>query len=187
MIKNTSFKYGSLTKFLHWVIALLIVVQFYLGLWSAWVLPKNSPELELYIVKLHEPIGILIFGLGALATLWMLANQHPLFPNSMRLWERIIARVAHILLYLALLIMPITGIIMSMANGYPPNFFNLFQFPEWIEKNEDLANLAFTFHKFIAYVFLALIILHILAAFKHHFLNHDNVLKQMLPGSNSEV
>lgn len=181
MIKNTSSKFGSLSKLFHWLIATLVIVQFYLGLWSVWVLPKNSPELELYIGKLHEPIGILIFGLGTVAIFWMLINQHPLFPNAMRMWERVVARVTHILLYLALLLMPITGIIMAMANGYPPNFFNLYQFPMLIEKNKDLASLAFTIHKCIGYVLLVLIILHILAALKHHFLNHDNVLKRMLP------
>lgn len=186
MLKNTSSKYGSLSKFLHWTIAVLVIIQFYLGLWSAWVLPENSPKLKLYIVQLHEPIGVLIFGLGALAIIWMLITQHPLFPNSMNIWERIIARVTHMLLYCALLLMPITGIVMVMAHGSSLNFFNLFQIPLLIEKNKELSNLAFTFHKYIGYIFLALIILHILAAFKHHFLNHDNVLTRMLPRSDKE-
>jgi cytochrome b561 len=181
MIKNTSATFGSLTKFFHWIIALLVIIQFYLGLWAVWVLPQHSPKLELYIAKLHEPIGILIFCLGTVAILWMLINPHPLFPNAMILWERIVARVTHMLLYLALLIMPISGITMAMANGYPPNFFNLYQFPMLLAKNKDLANLAFSIHKYVGYVLLALIILHILAAFKHHFINRDNVLKRMLP------
>jgi len=185
MLKNTTSNFGVITKLFHWIIATLVAVQFYLGLWAVWVLPQNSPKLELYIGKLHEPIGILVFILGTLAILWMLINPHPLFPNSMLLWEKIVARITHMLLYLALLLMPITGIIMAQASGYPPNFFGLYQFPQLIEKNKDLANLAFTFHKYIGYVFLALIILHILAAFKHHFIDRDNILKRMLPGSNS--
>lgn len=133
-LNNTSVQYGSLTKILHWVIAILVIIQFYLGLWAAWILPPNSPKLGLYIGKLHEPIGILFFGILVITVLWILRNPHPLYPDSMPLWEKITARINHILLYITLLAMPITGIVTAMANGYSPNFFGLYQFPALIEK-----------------------------------------------------
>jgi len=180
-LKNSSNQYGILSKFFHWSIALLVLFQFYLGLWTVWMLPQKSPTAHFYIDGLHKPLGILVCGLAILAILWKLINQHPTFPNTMPLWEKIIARLTHALLYLLVLIMAFTGTIMSTANGTPPDFFGLFQFPNFIEKNMKMAETFFTLHKYTAYLLLALIALHILAALKHHFIDRDVVLKRMLP------
>jgi len=180
-IKNSSTQYGVLSKLFHWSIALLILIQLYLGFWTVWMLPQNSPQANFYIEGLHKPIGFMVSVLAILAILWKFKNPHPSFPDSMPTWEKIIARITHWLLYLSLLIMPLSGTIMSTAYGVPPNFFGLYQFPMFIEKNMKVAEVFFLIHQYASYLFSALIVLHILAALKHHFIDRDVVLKRMLP------
>jgi len=70
---------------------------------------------------------------------------------------------------------------MSTAAGYPPSFFGLFQFPQFIAKNAAIAHFFFNVHEVTGYIIIALVIIHTAAALKHHFTDHDNILKRMLP------
>ncbi len=180
-LKNSTNKYGSISKLLHWTIALLFIVQFYLVYWTEYVLPKKSPLAEFYIDGLHKPIGITILCLAIFAVLWRLYNVKPKFPPLMREWEKGAAHSVHLLLYLTMFVMPITGFMMSVAAGYPPNYFGLYQFPMFIEKNKALSNALFEVHEITSYIIIALVLVHTLAALKHHFIDRDSVLKRMLP------
>lgn len=143
------------------------------------MLPQHSPKIDLYINQLHKPIGIVVFVLAFLAIVWKLINPHPAFPNTMPQWEKTLAYYNHWLLYILLLIMSFTGFATSMLAGKPPNFFGLYQFPV-LEENKALSNFLFEIHEFTAYLLVALIIVHILAALKHHFIDRDVILKRMI-------
>jgi len=179
--RDTTERFGSVTKTLHWIIAILFVTQFYLIYWKESMLPVKSPLANFYINGLHKPLGIVILCLAIFTILWRFHSPRPLFPNTMQSWEVISARLVHFILYLILLIMPISGFMMSSAAGYPPNFFGLFQFPLWIEVNKEMSKFFFDIHQMTSFVAIALVTLHILAALKHHFIQKDNILKRMLP------
>lgn len=179
-IMNTTKKFGIITKFLHWSIAGLVFLQFALAYWVIYVLPEKSPLAGFLIGSLHKPLGILLLILALLAIIWKLINTRPIFPINMLAWEKTLAKLVHGLLYLCLIIMPISGIIMSITGGRPPNFFGLFQFPMLMAENKELSNFFFIIHQFTSFFLLGLICLHILAALKHHFINKDEVLKRML-------
>jgi len=180
-IRNTSTQYGAFSKFLHWAIALLVLFQVYLVYWKQWMLPEKSEIAKFYINGLHKPTGIVILVLAIIALFWRWVNAKPGFPSSMPNWEKKSAVLVHRLLYLGLLVMPISGFVMSVAAGYPPNFFGLYQFPQWIEKNKEIAGLFFEIHQFAGFLMIALVFIHILAALKHHFIDKDGILKRMLP------
>ena len=92
-----------------------------------------------------------------------------------------IARANHWLLYVVLIIMPVTGYIGSKAGGFLVPWFWLFETPDWVGKNEDLNTIAENVHAVTAYVLLGLISLHVAAAFWHHIVRKDVVLRRMLP------
>lgn len=178
LIKNTVNEFGIVSKAFHWILALLVVIQLYLII-HARLLPQDSPLIGFLIGGLHKPIGMIILLLALLSYCWRWMNIHPAFPVDMKNWEKLAAKITHNLLYLSLIIMPLSGLIMSVADGRPPNFFGLFQVPQFLAINDVLAGTFFTVHQYSAYLLLALIALHVLAALKHHFIDRDNVLKRM--------
>ena len=90
------------------------------------------------------------------------------------------AKLSHWLLYLILLVMPISGYVLSTASGHPVTFFGLFEFPS-LPQNKLLAQLAVDIHLLTQWVVYALIALHILATTWHILLRRDAVLDRMLP------
>jgi cytochrome b561 len=174
MLKNTTSTFGA-------VIGTLVLLQVYFIYWREWVLPPKSPISHFYLSGLHEPVGMLILPLATLWIVWRLATVRPGFPNSMPAWEILAAKIAHFLLYTAIIVMPISGLIMAVAAGYPPNFFGLFEVPSFIEKSREISGFFSNVHTIAAYITISVVVLHILAALKHHFMDRDDILKRMLP------
>jgi cytochrome b561 len=128
-------------------------------------------------------MGLTVLSLVILRILWALTSIKPGLPEIMKPWERYSERYLHFTLYLLLLIMPLSGWLMSTAAGYAPSFFGLFSIPmPRISHNENLAGFAGEIHYKVAWLLILLVSIHILAAFKHHFIDKDNILKRMWPG-----
>ncbi len=180
-LKNTGEQYGIVSKTLHWIIAVLILAELFLVYFKRWALPEKSPVAGFLIGGLHKPIGILILYLGVFFIIWQFLNPHPKFPNRMPVWQKNSAHINHILLYMCMIIIPAAGILMSTAAGYPPNFFKLYQFPQFIEKDQELAGLFFNIHSITGFVLMGVVAIHCLAALKHHFVDRNNILTRMLP------
>ena len=100
--------------------------------------------------------------------------------------EKTLARGTHILFYVLLFVMPLTGWMMSSAKNYSVSWFGLFTWPNLIGKNEDNFDLLRSTHVILSDALFVLAVLHILAALKHHFWNKDDVLLRMLPFKKSE-
>ena len=179
--RDTATRYGIIGKFLHWSIALLVFLQIYLVYWTEWMLPQKSPIANFYINGLHKPIGMVVLGLAIMAILWRISGTRPTFPKLMHSWEKFAAHLVHGLLYLCLIVMPLSGLIMSTAAGYPPNFFGWYQIPMFIPHNKEIASYFFNIHSISGFTLMILVGLHIVAALKHHFINRDGILKRMLP------
>lgn len=178
MLKNTLNAFGSISRFFHWVIALLVCAQFY------WVWSPNfitfSDAIKTQYVLLHKSLGISILALAILFILWRMVTIRPSDP-SQPYWKQIIAKIVHYSLFILLLAMPILGYLMSVADGRTVRFFGLFDLPNLISANPKMADLYFQTHSILGYVFVILIGLHVAAALHHHFIVKDDVLKKMLP------
>lgn len=127
-----------------------------------------------------------ILMLAALRLLWRLFNRPPELPPGMSALERTLARGTHILFYVLLFVMPLTGWMMSSAKNYSVSWFDQFTWPNLIGPNERAFEVLRTTHDTLSWLLLAVAILHILAALKHHFWNKDDVLKRMLPFTKPE-
>jgi cytochrome b561 len=176
-------RYSAVAQGFHWLIAALIVLQFTLG-WTAQFLPLGARKVDR--LDWHKSFGMTILMLAVLRLLWRLFNHPPELPAGMSTLEKMLARATHILFYVFLFVMPLTGWMMSSAKNYSVGWFHQFTWPNLIEPNEQAFNLLKSTHDTLSWLLFALALLHVLAALKHHFWNKDDVLKRMLPFTKSE-
>jgi cytochrome b561 len=165
---------------LHWLIALLIVCGFCVGLYMTGL--KFSPT-KLSLYSYHKWIGVTVFTLAVLRLLWRLTHQPPPLPEDMPAWQRSAAGALHLLLYLLILIIPLTGWLYSSAAGVPTVPFGIaaLQLPDLLERNKETADSLRFLHMTLNYSMATLVAMHVLAALKHQFLDKDGLLSRMNP------
>jgi cytochrome b561 len=176
--RNSSTGYGAVAKLLHWSIVILIVAQ-YVIIEAAEELP-DGPEKFAGIAN-HKSIGMLILGLALVRILWKLVNGSRPAPVPMPRAQRIAAAAGHGLLYVLILLQPLTGWIMSSTGGYPTSFFGWFEFPMLAAENHDAHEFYEEVHEAVFAVLTTVALVHALAALYHHFWRKDDTLRRMLP------
>jgi cytochrome b561 len=148
-----------------------------LGLYMA-DLPKGPWKGELF--DLHKSFGILVLMLGAVRIGWRLGNPWPGPVDTVPPWQRKLARVLHLLLLAMMLALPLSGWAMSSAGDHPVSFFGLFTLPPLLAVDKDLGKSLSEVHEVLAWTLLALLVLHVGAALRHHFIARDATLRRML-------
>lgn len=178
-LRNTDRSWGTPAKLLHWAIALLIFTQFALG-WLAVTWRLSPTKLQLYIW--HKSFGILVLTLVAVRIFWRLLNPVPRLPLATSPIEQLAARASHALLYGLMLVIPLSGWVIHSASGVPFRVFWWFPLPAITPVDKGLEAIAKQVH-FALFVVLALmLVVHIAAALRHHYIKRDDVLSRMLPG-----
>jgi len=174
---NTENHWGLITVAIHWLSALMVFGLFAFGLWMV--------ELEYYSVwyhrapDLHKSIGILLGVMTLLRLIWRLNNSRPAPLNSHTPMEQKMAASMHYLLYLLLIMVMLSGYLISTADGRAVDVFNGFQLPatlHGIDNQEDIAGLV---HLWSAVILISLVVIHALAAIKHQFFDRDRILHRM--------
>jgi cytochrome b561 len=128
----------------------------------------------------HKSLGITVLLLALARLAWKLVNRP--YPAPLEVvWQRKAAAAGHGLLYLLILLQPITGWIMASAAGSPVSLFGWVSFPPLVGKDHDLHETFEEVHEIAFYVLLVAAVVHIAAALYHHFVLKDNVLRRMLP------
>jgi cytochrome b561 len=177
-VRNTPHRWGVIAQLLHWLIALLVVVQVTLAM-MADDLPVGMKKLTL--LARHKSVGITILVLAAFRLGWRWANPTPNLPATLKPYEVSLARASHALLYVLLFAVPLTGWTMSSARGFPVSWFGFFTLPDLVPKSKPLYDALVTTHTALAWTLVALAALHAGAALKHHFIHKNDVLRRMLP------
>lgn len=177
--RNSRLQYGAISKTLHWLIVLLLIVQYSLG-WYADTLPLGLEQLV--VMARHKSFGITILLLASIRLLWRWSNPVPELPPHTPRWESLAAQGSHFLLYALLFAMPLVGWLTSSAANFSVSYFGLFTLPDMLAPDEGVAHLLEETHETLAWVLLTVIVVHVLAALRHHFWLKDNVLRRMLPG-----
>jgi len=176
-IRNTFTSYGSVSKFFHWTLFILIASMLIFGFLLSYV-PK---EYQSIAYSTHKLTGLCILTLMILRLLWTLTNPKPALPPSTPWYEYLAERLVHWTMYAALIVMPLSGWIGSVAANRSPRLGEyIFTLP--IEQSKSLMTSSFEVHYTIALIIIGLVSVHILAALFHHFIRKDNVLRRMLPG-----
>lgn len=175
--RNTPARYGSIAQTLHWAIVGLLIAQFTLA-YVAKNLPLGPDKVG--TLARHKSVGITILAIAILRLAWRFFDRPPPLP-PMPGWQAIAARVSHASLYGLLFAMPLIGWMMSSASNYPVSWFGVVQLPDLVSPDADLKQLLRETHVLLSKVLIALASLHVLAALKHQFLDHDGLLFRMLP------
>ena len=171
-------RYTGVAICLHWGIAGLLCVAFPLGLYMG-DLPLSPDKLRLF--SYHKWLGLSIFMLAVLRITWRLTHAPPPPPASLRAWERHAAFVVHVFLYVLVFMVPVSGWLMSSAQGFQTVWFGVLPLPDLLGRDNELAVLLKLAHQTLNYLMLALAAIHVLAALKHRFIQHDGVVARMLP------
>ena len=171
-------RYGSTAKWLHWLIVILVLVQF----WIALLMPDIGPHTVAdRWINLHFSFGVLILVLMAVRFGNRLLHPVPLDMPGSPAWERRAAYMTQIAFYLILLVGPFLGWASASAHKLSVDVFGIMTLPAIAAPRAHWALTAGDVHIYLMWTLAALIALHAAAAFYHHFLRHDGVLRRMLP------
>ena len=175
-------KLSIVTISLHWLVAVLMM-----GLLASGVYMEKFEAYALF--PWHKSFGILIVGFVVLRVFWRVVNGWPEHIREYLRYEKILSKVAHWILILGSLLMPISGLIMAGFGGHGAEIFGIGIIPnnpspenpgKNIPFNEELSRLGGSIHGIAANVIIATLLLHVMSALKHHFLDKDGTLKRML-------
>ena len=190
-IKNTQDRYGAVAASLHWVVALLFLGSYSTVYYRHWFTERGT-DANLTAIQLHFAIGITIVVFVALRVIYKLYDQAPNEVPGTKL-EHLAAKSAHILLYVFMIAMPLTG---YFGTGADINYFGLFEISKFkdtglydamitnglgLSWEQFESPMDFIHKKGGAYVVWVLIAIHASAALFHHFIRKDNTLRRMLP------
>ncbi|MFA7669975.1 MAG: cytochrome b [Burkholderiaceae bacterium] len=171
-------RYSSTAIFLHWLVALGLVGTFMLGFYMEG-LPLSPNKLKLY--SWHKWAGMSLLVLIVVRLAWRLSHRAPELPSSMGPAARFLAHAGHWLLYALMLAIPVSGWLMSSAQGFPVVWFGVLPLPDLVSKDAALGALLQNVHVILNYTLLVVVIGHVAAALQHHFIKKDTVLARMLP------
>ncbi|MGS0741985.1 cytochrome b [Glaciimonas sp. GG7] len=176
---NPPKRYTSTAIAMHWLVALLIFAAFGIG-WYMTDIPGLTPQ-KLKLFSWHKWLGVTIFGLAVIRVAWRLLNPVPPLPAGMSRWQQQAAHLVHQLLYVLIIVIPLTGYFYSAAAGVPVVYLGLFQMPMLIEKSDQLKSILGPMHVWLNYAMAAIVVVHVLAALKHQLIDRDGTLARMLP------
>lgn len=163
---------------LHWLVALAIAAAFGVGLYMRG-LPLSPFKLQIY--SWHKWSGVTIFLLVVFRIVWRFTHRPPAPPRGMPDWQRVAAELAHKLIYVLMVAIPLSGWLMSSAKGFQTVLFGVLPLPDLLVKDKELGNVLATVHMGLNYTLALLVLGHAAAAFKHHLIDRDEVLSNMLP------
>ena len=173
-VTNTITEYGIISKVLHWLSAIILFIQIPLGFY---LVDLDFGEQRITIEDLHVTLGLIIFYIIIIRLINNIFNSTPKLDPSIFKGQKFLAKMNHILLYIAILSITISGILKKLFNGETLTIiFREIQ----INENFELADQFYDIHIFSNYTILVLIGIHVMAVIVHRLFFKDNLLKKML-------
>lgn len=170
---NEVIPYKPIVIAIHWISAVLILLQFWLG-YTFHDLPKGTPErAEMFLW--HKTVGVTILLLAVVRLIVRLKNPPPLYPASMSRWERMAAVWNERFLYVLMFALPLTGLMAVSKGGAMTSLQFGLSFPTI--PLPDLGEL----HEPLVTGMIILLILHVIAGLKHWLVDKDGVIGRMIP------
>ena len=177
-LRNTDDSWGWVAILFHWLTAISVVAMFVLGLWmtglsyyDTWY--RTAPEI-------HKSTGVLLFLLTLVRLAWRGSGKVPAAISSHGPFEKKAAHVMHLLLYLVLFCVMLSGYLISTADGRAVEVFKLFEIPAIIHGMDGQEDIAGDVHLALVILLIALVVIHAAAAIRHHVVDRDRTLKRML-------
>lgn len=163
---------------LHWLMALLVFVTFPVGVvMHEMVL---SPD-KLRMLSYHKWLGVTVFLLLVVRLVWRVNHKPAPLNVALPQWQRKAAELVHVLLYVLLFAIPLSGWLMSSAKGFQTVYLGILPLPDLLAKDKVLGDALAVLHQVLNISMLLLIFGHVAAALKHQFIDRDGTLARMLP------
>lgn len=175
--------YHPIAKALHWFMALAIFGLLALG-FVMHDMPLSPDKLQYY--SWHKWAGVSIFVLVWVRLAWRLISPPPPYASSMPRHVQLLAHVGHLALYALMVVIPLSGWLMSSAKGVQTVWFGVLPIPDLLSRDKELGHLLEEIHSLLNWSLMVLIAGHVGAALKHHFIDRDDTLTRMLPQTTSQ-
>lgn len=174
-------RYNRVMVLLHWALALGLIAQLGLGLWMEEI-PKDPPGVRAYWFNLHKSIGIVLGFLVLWRLGWRVTHSvPPQLPNTPD-WQAKVAKLNHGLMYVVMVMLPVSGFLGSSFSPYPVKFFGLV-LPRLWEAQAEFKSILSEVHELAAFALIALVVLHLLAVVWHTVVKKDGMLSRMRWGA----
>jgi cytochrome b561 len=177
--------YDRIASTLHWLTGLALIAQIVFGFLLDEIAPRGTPSRGA-VINLHKSIGIVLGLLIVLRLLWRLAHRPPGWPAAMPQWQQRAARASHAALYVGMLVLPLSGYVASNFSKHGVKFFGIALRP-WGPDLPAVYNALNAVHVATGFVFTALVIGHVMAAFKHAFVDRDMIFSRIWPFSSRKT
>jgi cytochrome b561 len=175
-LDNNLVRYNNPAIALHWLMAWLVIATYFIGLGMG-EMPVGPDRIKM--VGWHKWLGVTIAYVWVVRVIWRATHRAPPQPVGTPTWQIGVSHLVHLLLYILMIAIPLTGWLMSSAKGFTTNYFGLFDLPNLLEKDKALAESLKDVHGFLANSLMALVGLHIAAALKHQLIDKDNLMARM--------
>lgn|SRR5699024_351948 len=169
-------RYHVVSRLLHWLVAIMILGMLVLGFYMV-DLPLSPTKLKIY--SWHKWAGVSIFLLVLLRLIWRLRHAAPAMPAHMSLTMQKVATVGHYGLYVLMILIPLSGWLMSSAKGVQTVWFGIVPLPDLVPEHKTLGDFLLAVHVNLNLLMIAAISGHVVMALKHHFIDKDNTLRRM--------
>jgi cytochrome b561 len=171
-------RYSRAAMWFHWIIAALIIVNLLLGFFRG----EFDREARGTVMFLHKSTGFAILALSLARLGWRLTHRPPAFDPVLARWEVALARAAHGLFYVLMIVIPVTGWLVVSRSGKPTSIFGLVDVPALpFARTEGAHELWEGVHGNLGWAIVALIVLHVAGALKHHLQGHRHLVGRMGP------
>ena len=172
--------YSRTAQFLHWIMAIIFIAAWLIGFYSGNFLSYEvDGSFKGDVISLHKNIATVIIFLFVVRIFWRYTHPVPKLPDSMSPFMQKMAHLGHLALYFMLIALPVTGCFYSWSAGHPAPVLYLFEIPRLVDKNPELLAIIKPLHIYLSWAVSLLLVGHIAAALKHHFIDKDHVLLSM--------
>ena len=178
-LKNTTSEFGSISKWLHWLVAIGILALFWIGLEQAGM--ERGPEKQA-VRATHASLALIVFVFMTLRLIWRLMNEVPAHPDAMPGWQKLSSTLVHWGIYATVFVQLISGSMTIATDGTPLPFFGLFSVPMPVAENHDNHEFWEVIHENAWIPVAVLLGVHVLGAFYNHFIAKNDVMRRMTTG-----
>ncbi|TDJ41865.1 MAG: cytochrome b [Gammaproteobacteria bacterium] len=193
VLKNTNISWGSVSRFFHWGVLIIIAVQIPLGFWMVEVYEVYAETYadDTWVMRtsrVHHTLGFLLLAVVCMRISWRAANPTPDLPATLVNYQRWLARGTHVLLYALLIVYPLSGwaSLSAYEGEFPIFFFGWDSMPRLVPQVAEEATFNYDFfatiHRWCWRIGGAVLGLHIFGALWHHYIAKDGILRRMLFG-----
>jgi len=182
-LTNSSTRFGWISMFFHWAVFVLFVNQYLTGTIMMRLERGHTvlgyPQGDWY--TWHKSVGVIILALVLLRITWRKTTRLPDWPETLASWEKQALAWSERVLYLCMLVMPVSGYVFTLAGGFNFKLFGMVALPQLIAKNAVVADGAQVVHALLGFLIIGAISLHAGLALRRHCVEKDGFLKRMVP------